>query len=221
MHSFTLKRFVQNQAFSKCRAMLLLLPLPPTNEEFRVRASGPALCLGSVHWADRPIELDAAVQVLHRTSDFLASSHRYVRLVLPLAGEYLLEAIQLYDAFNLTSHKRTTCTSADLTPRFVGRRRVTAEEAASLPTSAMPERLWVGEPLTQLWTRHQQCSHISSGTYTPRGAIEEPRPLHNFFSSYELHRRFRWLERNASSREYIARPRVHTQPTLAFALRVP
>ena len=97
---------------------------------------------------------------------------------------------------------------------------MTAEEAASLPISAMPERLWVGEPLTQLWTRHQQCSHISSGTYTPRVAIEEPRPLH-IFSSYELHRRFRWLERNASSREYIARPRVHTQPTLAFALRVP
>ena len=185
--------------------MLIALPLPPTNAEFRVRASGPALCLGSVHWTDRPIELDAAVQVLHRTSDFLATSHRYVRLVLPLAGEYLLEAIQIYDAFNLTSHMRTTCTSADLTPRFVGRRRVTAEEAASLPTSAMPERLWVGEPLTQLWTRHQQCSHISSGTYTPRGAIEEPRPLHNLFSSYELHRRFRWLERNASSREYVAR----------------
>jgi len=72
--------------------MLIFLPLPPTNAEFRVRASGPALCLGSVHWTDRPIELDAAVQVLHRTSDFLASSHRYVRLVLPLAGEYVLEA---------------------------------------------------------------------------------------------------------------------------------
>jgi hypothetical protein len=93
----------------------MLIFLPPTNAEFRVRASGPALCLGSVHWTDRPIELDAAVQVLHRTSDFLASSHRYVRLVLPLVGEYLLEAIQLYDAFNLTSHMRTTCTSADLT----------------------------------------------------------------------------------------------------------
>ena len=188
--------------------MQLLLPLPDTSE-FRVRASGPALVVASIHTARHEVvNAPDIVQIIHSTC-FPQHSRRYANFTLPVAGEYLLEAIKIYDVYSpYGPHDHTACTSFDLNPCFVGRVRVMPTAADSPAARYQPPlRAWVARSPTQVWTRHQQCSHISLGTYRPRGAAEEPRPLHNLTGSNAGHAQFEWRQWDAKAAQYTQLPR--------------
>ena len=83
--------------------MELVVPLPSPDAVYRVRASGPSLVHGIVDTSNAPRTMPPNVLVLVGNA---TPSSRYVRMRLPIAGMYTIEALRLYDTFERDNHAR-------------------------------------------------------------------------------------------------------------------
>ena len=130
-----------------------------------MRASGPALAVGTVHVAPQDMTIPDSIQVIHSTAE---SGQVVATVHLPRAGEYLLEVVRLYDNFSLeTPELLRNCISRRITqPTFVGRVHLPnvpniSRSADGVETS--PFEYWTAQPPAQVWTR-MQMMHLQAGT---------------------------------------------------------